>query len=449
MDSLSAEARFRLTEPSAAIIGNSSFPYGFNDGPVWAGKGLTLAVAGGVQREHDHLTAMLNPIVFVAENSDFVIPDISKTEGGRYSDPFRFDAIDQPQRFGAKSYTRLDPGESEVALRGFGVRGGLSSRSQIWGPAYEHPLILGNNAGGVPRLFLGTEAPVDARWVTLQGQMIWGQLNESGYGPDTGALRRHFLTAAVGTLGVKRLPGLELGVARVFHTSWPQNGWQHVPWLLLVQDLFNDAPAVGELSDNQLASAFIRIAPPGKGFEIYGEFGREDRGDNLRNVVLSLDHDAGYLVGFARGWASEDRTRIHVLRGELLDTRMSPFQQVLGETPWYMHVSQSQGHTNRGQMLASVGGFGGGGSNVAFDRYTPSGRTTVRWDRIMRATPRDASGVAAARQADLTHALGLERAVFTAHGQLTVGTTLVGEFNRYFSGDAMNANVSVSYRLVR
>src|SRR5665647_3042634 len=39
--------RYGLIQPSASMRYNSSFAYGSNDGPIWAGRGLTSAVQAG------------------------------------------------------------------------------------------------------------------------------------------------------------------------------------------------------------------------------------------------------------------------------------------------------------------------------------------------------------------------------------------------------------------
>jgi hypothetical protein len=437
-------SRMGLTEPSVSLTHNTSFPYGFNDGPAWAGKGITAAVSAGAELIRPHLSITLAPVAFIAQNAEFAIGDNGLSGDRRFADLLRPDAIDLPQRFGSKSYAAFNPGESEVAVRGFGVTGGLSSRSQIWGPAYEHPLILGNNAGGIPRLFAGTSSPVDLRWITIHGQIFWGQLDESAFGSDTGAARRHFATAAIGTLGIRRLPGLELGLIRFFHTSWPADGISHASWLRVVHQFVAE-----NVADNQLASVFIRVAPPGSGFEVFAEFAKEDGNENLRDLQLEPDHGSGYTVGFARSWPRRDGAHLSVLRGEVSDTRVSHLQQRRSETPMYMHTSQSHGHTEHGQVLGSAGAYGGGASNLSYDRYTPSGRTTVRWDRIVRATPFDASGLPLPAGADVIHAIAMERARNTGRGELAASIALVKNLNRYFSSDAMNAALSLSYRLFR
>lgn len=437
-------SRAGLTEPYISLVGNSSFAYGFNDGPVWAGKGITAAISGGVELIRPNLSITFAPVAFIAQNAEFAIGDNGLTGDRRFADLLRPDAIDLPQRFGSRSYGAFNPGESEVAVGGFGVVGGISSRAQIWGPAYEHPLILGNNAGGIPRLFVGTSSPVDLRWITIHGQIFWGQLNESAFGQDTGAARRHFATAAIGTVGSKKLPGLELGLIRFFHSPWPTDGISHLSWLRVLGQF-----VAADAGDNQVASVYMRVAPPGAGFEVFAEFAKEDGNENIRDLQLEPDHNSGYNVGFARSWSRGDTSRMSVIRGEVSDTRISHLQQRRSESPMYMHTSQSHGHTERGQVLGSVGAYGGGASNLAYDRYAPSGRTTVRWDRIVRATPLSRDGLPDAASADVLHAITVERALNTRHGELAASIALVKNLNRYFSSDATNVALSLSYRLFR
>jgi hypothetical protein len=445
------EEGLSLVAPRVGVIGNSSFPYGFNDGPVWAGKGLTAFGTGGARAAYGPLSIVVNPIAFVAQNADFRIADNGLTGDRQFADWSRPGSIDRPQRFGSSAYARVDPGESELRVEGFGLAAGLSSRGEMWGPAFEHPLILGTNAGGIPRLFAGTRAPLELGWLRAHGRVLWGRLQESRYGADTGAARRHFATGVAGTIGIRGAPGVELGGSRFFHTSWPPGGYRDLPWLRVVQAFIKNDPGTsfGLNPDNQLASAFIRVAPPGRGFEVYGEFGREDRNATFRDLLLEPDHIAAYTIGLARAWARPDASRITVIRGETLNSRISHLVQQRPQSPWYEHGAQRQGHTYRGQVLGSEGGFGGGASVVAVDRYTPAGRTTVRWDRINRSTPLNSQGLPVPDRVDMVHAIGLEVMRFTGRGELTIGGILAKEFNRYFADDALNAQLRAEYRIVR
>ena len=50
---------------------NSAYPYGANDGPLWAGRGLTVAASGGVSGHIGPLSFSLAPMAFRAANRPF------------------------------------------------------------------------------------------------------------------------------------------------------------------------------------------------------------------------------------------------------------------------------------------------------------------------------------------------------------------------------------------
>src|SRR2546425_3465362 len=60
-----------VVRPTATIRFNSAFPYGSNDGPIWAGRGLTSAVQAGLALRYGALSLTVAPIAFRAENADF------------------------------------------------------------------------------------------------------------------------------------------------------------------------------------------------------------------------------------------------------------------------------------------------------------------------------------------------------------------------------------------
>jgi hypothetical protein len=58
---------FGLLSPSASVRYNSQFPYGSNDGAIWAGRGATIAAQAGVYARAGPLSVTLLPTVFRAE----------------------------------------------------------------------------------------------------------------------------------------------------------------------------------------------------------------------------------------------------------------------------------------------------------------------------------------------------------------------------------------------
>src|SRR5437879_5378042 len=151
---------FDVVQPTASARVNSTFPYGSNDGPIWAGRGLTAALQIGVAARYHSLSVTIAPLAFAAQNASLSLLANGDTGKFVYGDGVYVGAIDRPQRFGARPYTVLDPGQSTLRLDVGAVGLGVSTANQYWGPTTAFPAILGNNAAGFPHAFLGTARPV-------------------------------------------------------------------------------------------------------------------------------------------------------------------------------------------------------------------------------------------------------------------------------------------------
>src|SRR5690606_1293524 len=136
----------------------------------------------------------------------------------------------------------------------------------------------------------------------------------------------------------------------------------------------------GSDADNQLASAFVRWLVPNTGFEVYGEYAREDHSWDARDFFLEPDHNSAYMPGMRKVWGG-DRESWTVLRGEVMNAEVSHLFRVRGQTRFYRHGRMRQGHTVYGQILGAPDGFGGAATELALDRYEPWGRWTARWSR--------------------------------------------------------------------
>lgn len=440
-----------LLPVEAGAIYNSTFPYGFNDGPLWAGRGVTGYVSAGFAGRVGRLSFQLEPMVFDASNNRF-----SLKSNGVPANPFA-DAqypgiIDLPQRFGNGSYRRFDLGRSSVRLDLGPVATELSTADQWWGPAIQSPLLLGNNAGGFPHLMIGSAHPISIWIGDVHARVVWGKLTESAFAPNlaTTAPTSRFMSGVVGVFTPRGVPGLELGAARFFHTEWPSNGLSHAPFgrpfegILKAQLVTPDNPT-GNSPDNQLASVFFRWALPGAGLDVYGEYGREDHNQDIRDFWQELDHDAGVVLGLQKAWTQRSGA-VLVARGEILNTRVSHLQQGRAQAPWYAHTYLTQGHTVNGQALGAAGAFGGGASTLAVDEYNARGRWTFAWNRIMRAEPLETSGLPVDSKADVMHAFGVERERNLGRSSLVVSGYGVFDLNRDFDADKFSLNLSAAFR---
>lgn len=443
-------ARLSAIAPEARLAFNSAYPFGYNDGAVWAGRGATLAVSGGVAASYGPLDVALAPIVFTTQNREFLLLPNGQTGAMAFADGRLASYIDRPQRFGDGTYARLDPGQSGVRVEGWGLAAGFSTANQFWGPAVEHPVLMGNNAAGFAHVFLGTSRPIDVFVGRVHGRVVWGRLEQSDYSAMSGDLASRLGTGLVGTFTPRGLSGLELGVARFFHVPWPSGGLTGDHLLkpfegILKQTLATpDNPSGNERLDNQLASFFARWVFPRGGVEVYAEYGREDHSWDARDFWLEPDHVSAYTLGLQKAW--QRGNDVLVGRAEVLNTRISHLVQGRGQSPLYVHSGMRQGHTNRGQVLGSVGGPGGGAAVLAADYYTPDGRLTLSWSRIMRSEARSSGGIPVAADADVMHAAGADVLLFRRHADVLAGLTAVQDFNRDGRGDRFNLNLSLGAR---
>lgn len=425
-------------------IVNSAVPFGFNEGPVWAGRGVTAVLETGVAVRAGVLSAALAPVMFQAQNAAFELMPNGHTGHLAFGNPFPW-PIDMPQRFGAGPYRRLDPGHSFVRLDAKALAVGVSTAAQHWGPSRDHPLVLGSNAGGFPHAFVGTASAVRLGPALVQAKAVWGRLSHSAYTPMETVARYRLGAGAVLVVSPVPLPGLELGVSRFVHVLW-------LGEMLTAANLLRPFGRLVNTSDdnveNQVASLFGRWLVQEAGIEVYGEYAREDGNLSFRHLLLEPDHAAGYTLGLQRVWA-RDGDRRHVARAEVANTRSTTPHLIPGQNPFYVHSPISQGHTHRGLALGSAAGFGGGGTSIAYDRYSPDGRWTVGWTRLMRAEylTAERAWVPVPDSADVFHALGVDGLLFRGRTAVTFELTGVYEVNRDFRRNVFNlrAGAGVQY----
>lgn len=461
---------YGVIRPSLNLRYNTGFPYGSNDGPVWAGRGLTSAAQGGFYAGWGPLTLSVAPMMFRAENKSFALAPTDRAGTGVYGNP-DFGGVDRPQRFGNSAYFVIDPGETTLRVDLPFVAAGVSTANQAWGPGQEFPVLLGNNAAGFPHVFAGTSEPIDAGFAKLYGRVFWGELFQSDYSSVTGPAHfvssaepgtRRFATGLIVVAEPWGLDGLEVGGARFFHSIWPVSG---IPRSYLTKafqgllkkdvkpDRFTDprfpggVDAVG-ISDNQLVSLFARWVLPHSGFEMHVEYGREDHSYDYRDLVQEPDHSRSYSIG-ARKVFSFSPERLTAGRVEILNFQLPQLSRYRGEGEMYVHGLIRQGHTYKGQLLGADAGVGtGAGSVVAVDRFSRAGRWTASWTRIVRRESGDftAIGVRSPRSIDVSHALGFETTRVMRGLEVTSGLTFVYELNRDFRTDATNLNALVGVR---
>jgi hypothetical protein len=449
--------------PRVVFYLNNAFAYGGNDGAVWQGKGLTTSFQAGLSARWGPLSAVIAPVAFRAENQSF--PLFRNGESGRliFADGQFPLALDRPQRYGTLPYSRIDLGQSTVRFDWYGIAAGISTANQWWGPTDNYPYILGNNAAGIPHFFFGTSSPANLWLARLHARVVYGELEQSEYSSVGGPKyfrnfsepgRRRFMAGIVATLQPRGAPGLELGGARFFHAARDSADFGSHVLRLPFENLFKvqrpedeTGDDITSLRDNQLASMFIRWAPPGSGFDVYGEYGREDYARDERDLIQEPDHAGTVNFGFRKVWLSPRVMK--VLRAEVFNYKWPAGGRTREQGRVYLHGVLRQGHTNRGQLLgADVAPGSGAAQTVAFDRYTTSGRMTGFLSRMVmhEAFTMYQSGAAQSNAVDAITSIGAEGVRFVGPFDVMARITLAFDMDRNFLADRTNGNFVLGIR---
>jgi hypothetical protein len=433
---------------------NTAFPFGMNDGPIWAGRGFTVAAQAGGAVRVGRMSVTVAPLLFVSENRSFALMPNGQAGNLRFADPLYPTTVDRPQRFGDHSYARLDPGQSTARVDlGRAIAIGVSTANQWWGPMTEFPYILGNNAPGFTHVFIGSPTPWNVWIGRLHARVIYGGLAQSAYTDIVDSTKRRFASGIVAVFSPRGAPGLELGAARFFHTVWPETGIETRDLLrpfetFLKANLPEDTnPILG--SENQLASAFFRWVLPRSGIEVYGEFGREDHSFDTRDLIQEPDHVAAYGLGLQKAWRSAAGS-IFAVRGELANLEVSSLHRHRNQYGAYIHGQFRQGHTHRGQLLGAGSVVGSGGAaSLRLERYTSAGSESIGWSRLVRMerdNPNGPTTPCSSACLDVQHVLRVERTRSRGRLDVRYGLTAVFEMNRDFVRDAMNWNPELELR---
>lgn len=379
-------SHFAWLRPSVGATVNSAFPFQDAVGPTWMGRGVTGEVQAGVAAQFGRLRLQLAPVAFLSQNASFPLAPNGLTGVGQYADA-RFPwSIDHPQRFGDKAYGRVDLGTSTLALDLPGVALGLSNAPQRWGPARDYPLVLGPGAGGLPHAYLGTSKPLDLWLLTVHTRVIAGSLTQTAYSSASPDKSDRFASAFVVSVTPRGAPGLEIGATRFFDT----NARASTDALLRVFSGIipqHRSTTLNIADENQIVSSFFRWALPSGGFEVYGEWYREDYPGDLRRFIEKPDDLSDFTLGLQRVFR-RSATSMRVFHAEFTNGELSPQergQRGFGAPfPPYIHSEVVQGHTQRGLVLGSETTYGGAGWRIGLDDYTEGGRRTIAIERALR-----------------------------------------------------------------
>ncbi len=371
--------RLRIVPITGELVQNTAYPRDRNNGALWAGVGPTLAVSGGLHARWRWLSAAFAPRYIRESNRAFDFPAV--TQAGR--SPFGYadkPGIDLPRRFGASPYTIFDPGQSYLRADAFGLAVGASTENVWIGPSQINPLMMSSTAPGFRHVFAGTSHPIATPIGRLEAQVIWGRLTESAYFDSNPANDRRLFSALVADWMPRWIPGLTVGGAYLYMDTIPPGGVSLGHEFRLAFPVSAFYAGGGNLGGDGLGALYARWVLPESGFEVYGEWAREDTPYDPNDLLAEPAWTPAYGLGFTQ--AVRMGPRLLRFYGELTHLGMgAPVRDGRGFFSYYTHSPVIQGLTQQGQLIGAALGPGSDGETLGLDLHYGRGMTGLWLER--------------------------------------------------------------------
>jgi hypothetical protein len=373
-----------LSAPSLSHGYNSAYPRNINEGAVWQGVGSAMRASAGVRARWRWFDAQLSPEFVWQQNARFAVA--THPDRPQYS-PWaarHHHGIDWYQRPGDHSVSDFLVGQSHIRATAGPASLGLATENVWIGAARIYPILLSTTAPGFPHVFVETARPVRTPVGTFEVYGLWGRLSESDwfdFHPDND---KRLFTALTVAYSPAWIPGLHIGAARVYHET-------------LIPGEFDLGNAFGAIMDrsflgsgggnrpegNALAAIYARWAFPQVGFEVYGEWSREDTPWEIQDLLREPDWTQAYALGFQQFLGDPGAPRAFRWYGELVHLGESaPMRAGRGDFSYYTHAQVLQGHTNRGQLLGAWIGPGSDAQTLGADVLYGRGLSGLWLERV-------------------------------------------------------------------
>ncbi|MEP2026665.1 MAG: capsule assembly Wzi family protein [Reichenbachiella sp.] len=371
---------FELLNPQVNYIYNSTYPRGYNDGPVWNGKGSNMNITAGFYGNYGIWHFTFSPIIVGSENRDFHIPE-SEYNKSEYSFPFEKN-IDWVMRYGNDPYYNFHLGQSEIRIIHRNFTFAVSTANFSTGPARYNPIIVSKNAGGFPHIDLGTNRPAKTKIGEFEYRMVWGAFNESDYFDQNSDNDRRYFTGL--TIGYRPIfmKGLNFGINRYMYATW---GNENLSFADTFAAFTKNSTKIGAQNDiyDQMVSVTIDWKFPSVGFEAYVEYARNDFPTSFFEFMEQPDRSRARTIGMIKD--------IDLKNGDLLqfiyESTVLGANQVQLITPggnpnYYAHSVVTNGYTNNGQVLGAGIGTGSQSDIIKIYWYKPTSRYGLHLSRI-------------------------------------------------------------------
>ncbi|RED98010.1 capsule assembly Wzi family protein [Marinoscillum furvescens] len=353
-------------DPMIKFNGNTAFPYGYNDGAVWKGKGLNGEFHFGVSGKMGILSYAIQPVVFLAQNREYAVANPNTP----YIYPFATNRIDWVQRYGNQSYHSFHLGQSEVKIAYQGFKLALGTQNFIVGHALYFPILMSNNAGGIPNLNIGTDRPINIgyKWLQIgevEANLIYGLMKESDFFDNDQSNDLRYYNSAHVSFRPSLLPQLTLGFNKVLYKQTKYFDRQD-----LLSTFYNEFEPVKVVNGDTISSPndfFDQMASltgewkfPESGFRVYAEYALNDFTGSPR--VLEPEHSRAYMIGFQKSLKLKGVKFLINYEHSNLSRNLTYLYRP--EPTYYIHSFSSQGYTHKGQIMGNSIGPGGNADHL-------------------------------------------------------------------------------------
>ena len=441
---------FAILNPRVGTSFNSHYPRGYNDGPIWKGKGLTIELHGGIAGKKGKLSYVFYPALYYSQNSAFETAQILTGENAKFRYHFiRGGAqIDWVQRYGNGGFVKAHPGQSEIKMD-FGVlETAISTINYSLGPSMFNPILLSHQAGGFPHLRIGTE-PFDltirkAETGKWEFNYIAGLLKESDYFDTNAKNNDRFFNGIFVGYSPKFLPELTLGFNKVLYkdTQFFENKDLFSPIYIFDGGERGDSINTNDTFD-QVASISLEWNLPKSGFKAYLEFAKNDFTGAASRFLLEPEHSRAYTIGFEKAFKTKKGKEI-IINYEHTNLSINHTYLWRATPSFYLHHVNKQGYTNDGQIIGA--GIGPGGNSALFGLRIKGEDQILGFlvQRIEANKDYFIINVQGRDNHDIEYSIGTNLQKKLSSMILSVEGIFSYNYNRYYLDDQTNIYLSVS-----
>jgi hypothetical protein len=368
---------------------NSRVPYGYNNGPMYPNAGYQTMFTGGVFIKAGIFKIQFKPELVYAQNKPFSTFGSVQANGNSRligQEWYFFNAIDAPERFGAKSIQYAGLGQSKFTINLFHLEAGISTENMWWGPGVQNSIMMSNSAPGFPHWTFNTTAPVKTIIGSFEWQIIGGVLKQSGYEqyaanslPNTAANYApkpkvdRYISGFTFNWHPKWIEGFSIGFSGYEYlnrdSTYNAAGFikKTIPVIVPINNVQNTDLTIAGGSGQDYAYAInMRQVFPKEKAEFYFEYARNDNFASITDLILQPDQAGAYTLGAAK-FITINKYQFLKIAFELTHLQIPENFLIRPEPYWYLHpvLSPLDGYTNKGRFVGA--GIGTGSNSLMLD----------------------------------------------------------------------------------